>query len=518
MDKALFQVPSPVTPSSGYIMMIGLGVVSLLIAVLARRSLVRNTHDYIIADRRVGLGFGVGSLIAVWTWAMAVMMSSGMTYAWGLSGLFWFTVPNGLAVMLLIPFARVLRRRMPKGYTLAEFAEYRFNHSKAVSGLVTAGMIFGSILEILINLKGTSLMISTVFGIDWRVVTVLTIVIVLTYSYIGGLWTSTFTATLNTWMITVPAAVVVAFVFDKVGGGSAVWNAVATSGRAAAAPLHGEQLLSLTRPEAAAGFGVTLAFGLIASTVSSQDFWQKAWSLKRRNLGKTFLWAGALFYPIPICLGLLGLVGIASGLTPRDIGGDVVAIGPYIVSHIGLPTVLILLYVLAILAACYSTIDGASAAISSIVAIDILKRYIPAISEKMLFFITKLSIFIGGSIAVIIVLTGVDFTTLVLVSYAIKTSILLPMILAILWSRANKLGFLTGVVSSIAIGMPIYFTYGELYGTLAILVISGGCVLIAGLLSSRRFDFTILAQKGDLENQTTGSAILYQNVKEFESP
>ena len=100
--------------------------------------------------------------IAVWTWAMAVMMSSAMTYQWGLSGLFWFVVPNGFAVMAMIPFARILRRNMPEGYTISEFIQYRFNRSKVATGIVTLTMIFGIILEILINLKGTSVVVSTV--------------------------------------------------------------------------------------------------------------------------------------------------------------------------------------------------------------------------------------------------------------------------------------------------------------------------------------------------------------------
>ena len=92
---------------------------------------------------------------------------------------------------------------------------------------------------------------------------------------------------------------------------------------------------------------------------------------------------------------MLGLVGIAYGLKPADIGGDIVAVGPYIVSHIGLGLTLVLLYVLVILAACYSTIDGASAALSSIVAVDIVKRYFPQTSESSLFVITKLSVLAG---------------------------------------------------------------------------------------------------------------------------
>jgi Na+/proline symporter len=350
-------------------------------------------------------------------------------------------------------------------------------------------MIFGIILEILINLKGTSVVVSTVFGIDWKVATVVGIACVLTYSYFGGLWTSVMTGTLNTLMITVPAAIVVVAVYSLIPGGApAVVDAVGKAGA---------ENLSVLRPDAAAGFGITLAFGLLAATVSDQTFWQKVWAIKSRDVGRTFLWAGALFYPIPICLGMLGLVGIAYGLTPADIGGDIVAIGPYIVSHIGLPLTLVLLYVLVILAACYSTIDGASSALSSVVAVDIVKRYFPGTSEWALFVVTKLSVLLGGAIATIIVLSGLDFTTLVLTTYALKTSILLPLVLAILWPKTNMVGFVGGIAAAILVGMPIYQTQGELIGTLSIVAISGITVLIAGLIGGKSFDLSELKKAKD---------------------
>jgi Na+/proline symporter len=499
MDKSLFATMPSLTPTLGFASMIGLGLFSLALSYAVKIYLVRNTHDFIIADRRIGFGFGVGSVIAVWTWAMAVMMSSAMTFQWGLSGLFWFVVPNGLAVMAMIPFARVLRKNMPEGYTISEFIQYRFDRSKVATGIVTLTMVFGIILEILINLKGTSVVVSTVFGIDWKVATIVGIICVLAYSYFGGLWTSVMTGTLNTLMITVPAAIVVVAVYDKIPGGSqAVYDAVAKAGA---------QNPSVLRPDAAAGFGITLAFGLLAATVSDQTFWQKVWAIKSKDVGRTFLWAGALFYPIPICLGMLGLVGIAAGLTASDIGGDIAAVGPYIVSHIGLPLTLVLLYVLVILAACYSTIDGASSALSSIVAVDIVKRYFPRTPESLLFPITKLSVLLGGVIATVIVLSGVDFTTLVLTTYALKTSILLPLVLAILWPKTNTIGFVGGVVAAIAIGMPIYQTAGELAGTLSIVAIGGLTVVVCGLLGGESFDVTDLRRVSDeVAAPTVGAA------------
>jgi hypothetical protein len=48
------------------------------------------------------------------------------------------------------------------------------------------------------------------------------------------------------------------------------------------------------------------------------------------------------------------------------------------------------------------------------VAIDIVKRFAPGTSERTLFYITKASMFVGGLIALAIVLSGADFTSLVL--------------------------------------------------------------------------------------------------------
>src|SRR4030088_555359 len=220
MDKSIFAAMPALTPTLGFASMIGLGLFSLALSYGVKTLLVRNTHDFIIADRRVGFGFGVGSVIAVWTWAMAVMMSSAMTFKWGLSGLAWFVVPNGFAILAMIPLARILRHRMPQGYTISDFAYRRFGRSNVAAGVVTLTMIFGVVLEILINLKGTSVVMATVFSIDWKIATVVTIVTVLAYSYFGGLWTSVMTGTINTWTITVPAAIVVVAVFSLIPGGA----------------------------------------------------------------------------------------------------------------------------------------------------------------------------------------------------------------------------------------------------------------------------------------------------------
>ena len=111
----------------GYALLFGPGIVLLLIA-LAVKGAVKTTHNFVISGRLLGFGFGVASLISVWTWSMAVMLSSAQAYTWGTSGLVWFIVPNGLAVIIMVPFALKLRQKMPAGYTLAEFIRARFQN------------------------------------------------------------------------------------------------------------------------------------------------------------------------------------------------------------------------------------------------------------------------------------------------------------------------------------------------------------------------------------------------------
>jgi len=471
-------------------LMLGLGAFMLVVAFTVR-SIVRNTHDFVIAGRNIGLGFGVGSVIAVWTWSMAVMMSSAQAYSWGTSGLLWFIVPNGLAVMAMVPFALRLRRQMPAGYTIVEFMRHRFA-SRTATVVTLVVMLFGLLSEIFINLFGTVLVMSRVFQLRPVTILLISLAIVTVYSYFGGLWTSAITATVNTLLITVPAAVVVLFVLHKVGGPGLIYHAVQAKG---------SQNFNVLRGATASAFGVSLALGLLASTMADQTFWQKVWAMKPANLNRTFLWGGLWFYPIPLVLGLLGLVGLGLGVTSGDLGSaGPGGIGPYVISHLGLPVVIIAPYVLIILNACYSSIDGAFSALSSIVAVDVVKPLLPQISEKRLFNLTKASIVIAGLLGGAVVLSGIDYINLVLTVFFIKSAFIIPLALAIFWKRTSGRAFVASVALSIIGGLYVRQTQGDLKGIITLLAISAVTSVAVSLLERRSFDYTTLRRSvGELE-------------------
>jgi Na+/proline symporter len=476
--------PEPFSGVLGFGLMVGLGAFLLGVA-SATRAMVRNTHNFVIAGRRIGFGFGVGSVISVWTWSMAVMMSSAQAYTWGTSGLLWFVVPNGLAVVVMVPFARKLRSQMPHGYTIVEFVRSRFS-SRIASTAMLLAMLFGLLCEIFINLYGVVLVMGVIFHLNATVVLLVTLLTVMTYSYFGGLWTSAITGTLNTLLITVPAAVIVLYVLAKAGGPDMVFQQVSATG---------SDRLAVFNPKAAAGFGISLALGLLASTMADQTFWQKAWALKPATMSRTFLWAGIWFYPIPLTVGLLGLVGTARGVSLNDLGKfGSGAIGPYVISHIGLPVVLIVLYVLVILNACFSSMDGAFSALSSLIAVDVVKRIRPNIAEKRLFTMTKMSILVAGIVGGIIVSAGVDYVELVNTVFFIKAVLIFPLGLAIFWRRMTAHAFVASIVLGLAAGLPIRQSGNQLLG---IIVLEGVSLLVAvafSLLGKERFDYAKLSQ------------------------
>ena len=127
------------------------------ISLYSRAKLVRNTHDFIIAGRKLGFGFGVAGLVSVWTWVVGILMPAAVTYSFGLSGLWWFTVPNGLAVVAVVPFARKLKKLMPHGYTISEFASVRFGGNKLATIVAISGIIFGTFQAVIVNLKGAAI-------------------------------------------------------------------------------------------------------------------------------------------------------------------------------------------------------------------------------------------------------------------------------------------------------------------------------------------------------------------------
>ena len=105
---------------------------------------------------------------------------------------------------------------------------------------------------------------------------------------------------------------------------------------------------------------------------------------------------------------------------------------------------------------------------------------------------------VAALVALLVVLSGVDFVTIVLTTYAIRTAILVPLMLAIFWRKMTANGFVWGTVLAILIGMPIRMWLGELPGTLVILAVSTVIPIFLSITNQKPFDFNSLKEVEDI--------------------
>jgi Na+/proline symporter len=200
-----------------------------------------------------------------------------------------------------------------------------------------------------------------------------------------------------------------------------------------------------------------------------------------------------------MALGLLGFIGVAYHVTPEELGSlGAGAIGPHVIASLGLPVIIVALYTLVVVNACFAAIDGALSGVTSLVAVDIVHRYWPRVSERTLLAITKTSMIVASVVAGGVVVTGVDYVKLVTTVYFYGTSLLIPVTLSIFWSRMTAAGYVTGVIAGIAVGGPIRETldptYGPLFGIIGLIAASAVVSVVVSLRSNTRFDFDQLAQ------------------------
>ena len=107
--------------------------------------------------------------------------------------------------------------------------------------------------------------------------------------------------------------------------------------------------------------------------------------------------------------------------------------------------------------------------------------------QLALFVAAKLPMVLAAVVAAAVVLTGVDFVTIVLTSYAIRTAILVPLILALFWRRMTGAGFVWGTVAAMLI-LDVSFLAGVFvlsrragWSPLHILSLAGGGAIAYGV-------------------------------------
>ena len=160
---------------------------TLLVGVYAGRR-VKDSADFVVAGRRLGILLATGTLSATWFGTGTVLGAAGAAYKGGFLAI--IADPFGAALCLFLAglfYVRMMRRMGVS--TIAEFFERRFGKTAGVvAAACTIPAYIGWVASLMV---GFGKIIHALTGLDAVLGTCLGAAIVLIYTTIGGMWAVT---------------------------------------------------------------------------------------------------------------------------------------------------------------------------------------------------------------------------------------------------------------------------------------------------------------------------------------
>ena len=442
-----------VEPTTGALLLLLFGVAMIGAVVLltgaGRRAMTMS--GFLVADREVGVTRGAFSAAVTFIWAPAVFVCSLKSFTQGVPGIFWFMLPNILCFVIFGWVASRVRRQHPNGFTLTEYIADRLGNRAAHLSVLSIFLLW-MLTAITINGVAGGTMLSAVSGLDFRVAVIGLAALALVYSLISGMRASILTDVLQMSMALGIAFFLVPTVLSKAGGLSTV--------REGLGGLAG--LTNPLDPTVTIQFGVVSAIGLIGGTLQDQMFYQRAYSVRQEVVKKMFLLGGLLFTLVPLSLSMLGFVGAAlvdQGALSVD---NPEMVGPAVIGHY-LPTSALILFILLAFAGLASTLDSAFCGISSLVSVDIYRRYIkPDASDRESLRAARLGMLVLGVVGVLVALLQPNIIWVFNFYAAVAVGGLAPVLFVIAGFRPKSRAVVISVIAALAIALPSSI-YGNLH-------------------------------------------------------
>jgi Na+/proline symporter len=347
--------------SGGYVLIVAFGLVMVVLTWFISLD-PRWKHTgvgFLVAGREVPWSIGSFSIAASWIWAPALFVSVQKAYELGLPGIFWFTAPNVLALVIFAFLAPRVREILPGGYTLPDWMRYRVG-DKRVHFVYMVPYVWYQLMAVTVQLFVGGMMLNFLTGISLNIVMVLMLIVALAYSLISGLRASVITDLVQMVFIFLGCAIIIPWVVSAAGEGSVTKGLGGVAGNT-----------NIFDPKVAFSFGIVTSIGLIAGAISDQQYWQRSFAIKQSHLVPAFILGGILFGIVPIVLSVLGFIAAVPELgisLPEGTGLPMIGIAT--VAKL-LPAWAAVFFVIMLLGGLCSTLDSAMCASSSLYAIDI---------------------------------------------------------------------------------------------------------------------------------------------------
>ena len=449
---------------SGFIaMMVFYGLIFYFGSYVAAKRKENTEGEMMLAGRSIPLFVGIFTMSATWVGGGYINGTAEYTAT---SGLVWVQAPWGYALSLIIGglfFARKMRRHRFR--TMLDPLSQRFG--KRMAAVLFLPALSGEIFWTAAILTALGTTFGTVLGLETQPAIILSAIIAIAYTAIGGLWAVALTDVVQMILLFVGLLLVIPFALDTVGGWDNVWATYHEK--------HGASASLFPSKEALGDYywnwwdyALLLMFG----GIPWQVYFQRVLSSKDENTAvRLSIFAGVvcILAAIPaVMIGMMGSVADWSGMglpSPPDAASTL----PYVVRYLTNPWVATI-GLGAIAAAVMSSVDSSILSASSMASWNVFRPLVrPNISTEGLEKMIKRCIWIIGIAATLLALQIESVYELWFLCSDFVYCLLFPSLVCALFDKkANSIGAAAGFLVSLilrfgggdpTLGIPIFIDY-----------------------------------------------------------
>ncbi|MBR5509161.1 MAG: sodium/proline symporter [Lachnospiraceae bacterium] len=434
-----------------------LGIVVGIGVVLAKKN--RTTEDFYLGGRKLGPFVTAMSAEASDMSSWLLMGLPGVAYVSGLADATWTAI--GLAIGTYINWLVVAKRlrnytqEAGNATTLPLFFSNRYRDEKKILSVIAAVMII--IFFVPYTASGFAAcgkLFSSLFGWDYMPAMVISAVVIVAYTTLGGFWAASTSDFLQSIIMTIAIIVVFGFGINNVGSfGAVIENAKSMAGYFSLTQIH-DSATGTASPYGILTIASMLAWGLgyfgVPHVLLRFMAIENADKLKLSRRVAT-VWV-VISMAVAIFIGVVGNAMTSVGSVPKleDSETIIITIADLISQH-GVLAALVAGVILAgILAATMSTADSQLLAASSSASQNILKEvFMKDMNEKTGMMAARITVVIISVIGMFIA-SDSDSSVFQIVSFAwagFGAAFGPLMLSALFWKRSTMYGALAGMVS-----------------------------------------------------------------------
>ncbi len=466
----LYYLGKPVFWSGFFAMMFFYGLIFFIGAYASELRSNESEDDVMLAGRSIPLFIAVFTMSATWVGGGYINGTAENTYNADF-GLIWVQAPWGYAISLILGglfFARKMRR-MEYKTMLDPLAD---KYGKEMGAVLFLPALAGEIFWTAAILTALGTTFGTVLGIDFQTSIILSSIIAIAYTAIGGLWAVALTDIFQMVLLLFGLFLVIPYALDYVGGWDNAWSVYKTNKGAAATFLPSKGALGNYY-----WMWWDYALLLMLGGIPWQVYFQRVLSAKNEN---TAMWLSILagvvciFAAIPaVMIGVIGDVFTSTGdwtaVGAAGEPGTAAEILPYVMRYLTNPFVATI-GLGAIAAAVMSSVDSSILSASSMASWNVYRPLVkPNLSSENLAKVLRRMIWVIGIAATILALQIQSVYALWFLCSDFVYCLLFPQLLTAMYdSKANKYGSIAGFIVAFilrfgggdaTLGIPISIPY-----------------------------------------------------------